>query len=255
MKKWNWYWNGARVKSSEISFISCKFSNCYPICNLNFTVECLNCIFVSFSSCCISVCVACPLAPASPRYSSLIESKVFPLTHSPTPLPLPVRCKTKRQTDSGKVENFYTLCRLFRLFRRRSFWCVSCINKRARCYCYFYCFAAVVGLECVNARCVCLSNCPSVCPDDYDSTHNSRTTRADTQRNQRTYDNKIERVAADCSRQFLLHKMPNCLARLTANNKQLTTNEEWPNLELPSGKCKPSCIFACETAGFALWPG
>jgi len=145
MKKWNGYWNGARVKSSEISFISCEFSNCYPICNLNFTVECLNCIFVSFSSCCISVCVACPLAPASPRYSSLIESKVFPLTHSPTPLPLPVRCKTKRQTDSGKVENFYTLCRLFRLFRRRSFWCVSCINKRARCYCYFYCFAAVVG--------------------------------------------------------------------------------------------------------------
>jgi len=110
-------------------------------------------------------------------------------------------------------------------------------------------------LECVNARCVCLSICPSVCPDDYDSTHNSRTTRADTQRNQRTYDNKIERVAADCSRQFLLHKMPNCLARLTANNKQLTTNEEWPNLELPSGKCKPSFIFACETAGFALWPG
>lgn len=111
-------WNGAQVKSSEISFISCEFYNCYPICNLNFTVECLNCIFLSLCRC---IFVSLSVPPAL-RRSSLIESKVFPLTPTRNPPPprppKTVRCKTKRQTVGGKEKNFS------RLFR-----CVSCINK------------------------------------------------------------------------------------------------------------------------------
>lgn len=111
-------WNGvawSRVKSSQISFISCElrefFSNCYPICNLNFTVECLNCIFVSL------YLRSLPLALAS----NWIQS--FPI--SPLRGGWNVKQKVKLTAENEKRGK----CVCARAFSIHSFRCVSCINK------------------------------------------------------------------------------------------------------------------------------